>query len=275
MQEGTYQWDSADYARHSSAQQAWAHELIAKLGLQGHETLLDIGCGNGSNTADLAALLPLGRVVGIDSSADMVRTATASFPREGHPNLEFRQMDARDLAFDEEFDVAFSSATLHWVTDHRPVLAGVQRALRPGGRLLFQMGGRGNAADILSIIDTLGTLEPWRGHFQDFAFPYGFYGPEDYESWLAEAGLRPRRTELIPKDMQQKGRAGLAGWIRTTWLPCTSRLPEELRERFIMAVVDAYLEMWPMDDHGAVHVRMVRLEVEAEKPRGGAPGRSE
>ena len=80
---------------------------------------------------------------------------------------------------------------------------------------------------------------------------------------LREAGLKPVRVELLPKDMQQAGRAGLAGWVRTTWLPYTQRVPEPLREQFILELVDSYLDRHPLDIHGFAHVPMVRLEVEA------------
>ena len=75
-------------------------------------------------------------------------------------------MDARKLAFQSEFDIAFSNAALHWIVDQKAVLAGVQRSLKPGGRLLFQMAGKGNAKDVLSIIYELADVEPWTEYFQ-------------------------------------------------------------------------------------------------------------
>lgn len=256
-------WDPHEYTRHSAVQLGWAQDLIARLHLQGDESLLDIGCGDGRVTAELAARLPRGQVIGIDSSAEMVDLARQRFPATRHPNLGFEQMDARAITFVERFDVAFSSAVLHWVVDHAPVLRGVRQALRSGGRLLFQMGGRGNAAGVLAVVQDLVRRPPWSPFFGDFIFPYGFYGPEEYEPWLRACGLEPRRVELIPKDMVQPDRAGLAGWVRTTWLPYTERVPPDRCEDFINAVVDAYARVHPPDDQGRLHVAMVRLEVEA------------
>jgi SAM-dependent methyltransferase len=65
---GSYQWDAADYASHSGAQQQWARELTARLALSGREDILDIGCGDGKVTAELATLVPEGSVTGVDSS---------------------------------------------------------------------------------------------------------------------------------------------------------------------------------------------------------------
>ncbi len=259
-------WDAVDYARNSTAQLGWARELMDKLGLAGSERVLDIGCGDGKVTAEIARLVPGGEAVGIDKSADMVRYASASFAREEWPNLRFTRRDACELGFHERFDVVFSNATLHWVIDHQPALRCIARSLKPGGRILLQMGGRGNAAEILALMEHFRAENRWAPYFAGFGQAYGFYGPEDYAEWLPKAGLQAVRVELIPKDMAQHGREGLAGWVRTTWLPYTQRVPEGLREQFVGEVVDRYVESFPPDSDGTVHVRMVRLEVEAVKP---------
>jgi trans-aconitate 2-methyltransferase len=264
-------WDAVDYARNSTAQLGWARELIDKLDLSGSERVLDIGCGDGKVTAEIARIVTGGEVVGIDKSEDMVRFATASFPRDEWPNLSFACGNASELGYREQFAVVFSNATLHWVVDHPPVLRGIARALKPGGRTLLQMGGRGNAAEILSIVEEFRAGGRWAEHFAGFTHAYGFYGPEEYAEWLPKAGLRAVRAELIPKDMTQQGSDGLAGWVRTTWLPYTQRVPDHLREEFVSEVVQRYAERCPPDADGALHVKMVRLEVEAVKPGRRSP----
>jgi len=261
-----YKWDALDYAKSSSAQQQWARELIDKLQLKGDESLLDIGCGDGKVTAEIAACLPSGSVLGVDSSAEMIALAQSQYPADVFPNLRFQRQDACSLPFRNEFTVVFSNATLHWVLDHAPVLRGIHRSLKCGGKVLLQMGGRGNAADVVAVLDELIQALEWRDCFKRFSFPYGFYGPDEYQEWVHEAGLQAGRVELIPKDMIHQGREGLAGWVRTTWLPYTQRVPEEKREAFVAQLVDNYLERHPADEQGLVHVRMVRLEVEALKP---------
>ncbi len=257
-------WNPLDYQGNSEAQLQWARELIGKLDLMPDERVLDIGCGDGKVTAEIARIVTDGRAVGIDSSEDMIRFAVDSFPPDQWPNLSLAVMDASATEFDGEFDLVFSNATLHWIIDHRPVLSGIARALRPGGRCLLQMGGRGNASGIIEVLHSPGPLrERWGSRFEGMPFPYGFHGPEDYIPWLREAGMTAVRVELIERDMTQRGPEGLAGWVRTTWMPYTQRVPEEHRERFVMDVVDSYLQRHPLDDQGLAHVQMVRLEVEA------------
>ena len=260
-----YQWNAADYAQSSSAQQLWARELIAKLHLQGHERVLDLGCGDGKVSAEIAASLPRGAVVGVDNSPAMIALAQASYPAARWPNLTFQLAEAAALPFAAEFDVVFSNATLHWVLDHAPVLRGISRSLRPGGTLLLQMGGRGNALGVIAAVEQVGAREAWRPYFEAMRFPYGFYGPEEYHPWLAAAGLTARRVEIIPKDMRHSGRAGFEGWFRTTWLPYTQRVPEALRPAYVEQVVAAYLEKNPPDAGDIVHTQMTRLEVEASR----------
>jgi len=266
MVERSIHWDAAAYARHSEAQFSWAREIIAKLGLQGHEHLIDLGCGDGKVSAYIAERLPTGAVLGIDNSPEMIDLANRTFPPSRCPNLTFTYMDVSNIDVERRFDIAFSNAALHWVKDHRAVLAGVRTCLKPGGRAVFQMGGKGNAmGGGLALLEII-SRRPWQPYFGEIPIPFRFFEPEEYRDLLNEAGLEPIRVELIPKDMVQPGRDALAGWIRSTWLPFTQRVPEQMREAFIRDLVDTYLAGHPLDEHGHAHVAMMRLEVEARKP---------
>jgi trans-aconitate 2-methyltransferase len=266
MTNPNYNWNAQDYAKNSQNQQRWAQELIPKLKLQGNESLLDIGCGDGKITAELARCLPKGKAVGVDSSPEMINLAKTAFPPTEYLNLSFQRMDARQLNFQNEFDIAFSNAALHWIVDQKAVLAGVKRSLKSDGRLLFQMAGKGNAKDILCIINDLLNVKTWSQYFTGMTFPYGFYDKNEYRAFLVQAGLVPIRVELFDRDMKHQGAEGLAGWVRTTWLPFTDRLPEELRAKFVAEIVQRYLSEHPADAEGVVHVGMMRIEVEAFKP---------
>lgn len=258
-------WNAQDYAQNSSAQQIWARELIAKLNLQGHEQILDLGCGDGKVTAELVSAVPDGSVIGVDYSETMIQLAQDRYPEDQFANLHFRQMDARQLNFHDQFDVVFSNAVLHWVDDHQAVLKGLATGLHHQGRILLQMGGQGNAAGIIQAVEQVMNQTQWRQCFQDFTFPYHFYSPADYQQWLPEAGFTPIRTELIHKDMTHTDPSGLAGWLRTTWFPYIQQVPEEMSERFVSAIANQYLQTHPVTADGATHVEMIRLEVEAQK----------
>ena len=260
-----FKWDAVDYARSSTVQQRWARELLAKLNLEDSERLLDLGCGDGKVTTEIASMLPNGTVIGVDNSAEMIELAQSRFHATEYPNLSFQVVDALNLNFDHEFDVVFSNAVLHWVADHASVLRGVANALKPNGRILLQMGGRGNATQVIAVMDQVRSMSEWCDYFVGFQFPYSFYGAEEYAEWLPQTGFVPVRVELIPKDMAQVDRLAFEGWLRTTWLPYIRRVEKERQQEFLNQVVDLYLTANPPSSDGVVHVQMMRLEVEAKK----------
>ncbi len=258
-----HKWDAKDYAENSSAQELWAQELIDKLALQGDEHLLDIGCGDGKITNSIAEKLSNGLVVGIDRSESMLGLAREQFAL---PNLSFHTMDAAKIDLNEKFDVAFSNAALHWVNDHKAVLEGLKKHLNRNAKILFQMGGHGNASYIIEVMTQLITSKKWKKYYDDFMFPYRFCKTQDYEELLMQAGYEAERVELIPKDMIHENVEGLKGWLRTTWFPYTDQLPETEKEDFLNFVVKKYTNIHPPDSEGRTHVNMVRLEVEARLP---------
>jgi trans-aconitate methyltransferase len=253
-------WDAKDYADNSSAQLSWANELISKMKLQGTESLLDIGCGDGKITASIAQQLTGGKVVGIDRSLSMIEHATSQF---SSPNLSFHTMDATAISFRETFDIAFSNAALHWIHDHKAVLTSLKNHLTNNAKILFQMGGYGNARDIQAVLDDLLISAQWKKYFAGFVTPYQFCTIKEYDQWLKQTSYKADRIELIQKDMIHDSQDGLKGWLRTTWFPYTDQLPDNRKEEFWDNVVERYLLGHPIDQEGRTHVRMVRLEIEA------------
>ena len=260
-----YQWDSVDYHKSSGEQQRWGIELLNKLVLQGNERVLDLGCGDGKLTAEIVRRVPSGSVVGIDKSEDMIRFAQEHYQPDVFPNLKFLLLDARNLFFDQEFDVVFSNAALHWVDDHANILLKIRESLSAGGRVIAQMGGKGNASGILKILDTMIRGEKWADYFSGFSVPYTFYDDQEYKMLLESAGLTVKRIELIPKHMVHNGQEGLASWIRTTWLPYTRRVSENFQSDFINEIVNTYIKVQALHRNGIIPVEMVRLEFEAER----------
>jgi trans-aconitate methyltransferase len=261
----SYQWNASDYAQHSTGQERWARELLPLLALRADDHVLDIGCGDGRITASIAELVPQGRVIGIDSSAEMV--AHASALSRNIPNVSFEQRDALDLRFTNEFTAIFSNAVLHWIRDQGRVVQEIARALQRGGRVLVQCGGAGNGQGVIDSFMRVASLEPWREYFEGFESSYGFYTDAQYAKWLATADLIADDVRLIPKDMVHANESAFSGWLRTAWHPYTSPVPEHLREQFIVAVNKDYVRTFSPDNDGCIHVAMVRLQFLAHKPK--------
>ena len=246
-------------------QQSWARELIAQLHLRGDEHVLDVGCGDGKVTAEIARAVPHGSVVGVDASAEMIGFARKVFPASEISNLKFQITDARKISFKTKFDLVFSNAALHWVDDHEAILRGAASVLKPGGWLVVSCGGKGNAHDVFLALRPEMRLKRWCAFFRKMPAPYFFYAPGDYEKWLPKFGFKIQTVQLASKDATYAGAAGLATWLRTTWIPYVQRVPENLRDEFIEAVTQRYVAKHPPDAGGKVHVGMVRLEINAVK----------
>lgn len=258
-------WDAEDYAKHSSGQHRWALRNVQRLALRGHEHVLDLGSGDGKVTAEIARLVPAGRVLGVDKSPDMIDFARRNFATHGL-NLAFHAGDAEALELAARFDVVFSNSTLHWVSDHPAVLRGLFRALKPGGRMFLSMSGRGTAAGVLAAIAELAESPPWVEILRDNSLPYFFFGPEEYEVWLPATGFRPCRIELVPIPMRHAELSALEGWLRTAWMPYTNRVSKENRVQFLTELTRRVAARCVVANDGALLLPMVNLEVEAEKP---------
>jgi len=122
------EWDAQAYSRVSALQHWVAEKSLASLQLRGDEQVLDLGCGDGKITVEIAARVPGGAVLGLDASQAMIAFAERAFPPTEHPNLRFRVADAARLPFEGEFDLVVSFNCLHWVRDQAGVLRGIARA---------------------------------------------------------------------------------------------------------------------------------------------------
>tara|TARA_B100000945_G_C20388329_1_gene600915 strand:- start:652 stop:1242 length:591 start_codon:yes stop_codon:yes gene_type:complete len=195
----------------------------------------------------------------------MIKLATERHSAVKYPNLSFQQMDACNLNFNACFDLIFSNAILHWLKDQKAAIKGMFKSLKNDGKVLLQMGGKGNAAKIVDVLSGLHTGKEWNIYFKGFEFPFYFLGTNEYEELLLDCGFKLKRIELIPKNKEHNGIEALKGWISTSWLPYTQRIPEEDRDKFIDIVIKKYIQKYPANSEGIINVVMVRLEVEAVK----------
>src|ERR1044071_1514729 len=232
-------WNPADYAANSVVQQTWARELISKLKLRGVERILDVGCGDGKVTAELARAVSKGSAVGIDASPQMIEFANRAFPSAKNPNLDFYVMDARQIQFLRKFDLLFSNAALHWVDDHQAFLRGAASVLKPGGRLVVSCGGKGNANDVFLALRPEMRMKRWREFFRKMPKPYFFHSPDEYRKWLPRFGFKTRSVKLAPKDATYEDSEGFAAWLRTTWLPYVQRVPEKVAQASRLSGTDS------------------------------------
>jgi len=185
-----HQFDVKKYERFSTHHKGWAKRLSVELSLKGNERILDLGCGDGALTAQLAALVPKGTVVGIDASRRMIETARA----HQSSNLSFVVRDINDLDDTEAYEVIFSTATLHWVHDHHALIEKVYRALAPEGALRFNFGGDGNCIHFHKIVREAMARPEYAPYFAAFSWPWFMPSVESYLGFMSEHPFQEARV---------------------------------------------------------------------------------
>jgi trans-aconitate methyltransferase len=219
-------WDAGLYDTKHSFVWENAGGVVDLLAAKPGEQILDLGCGTGTLTAEIAA--SGAQVVGLDRSAEMIAEARKKFPA-----IEFEVCDARELRFSEQFDAVFSNAALHWIPEAEQVVEGVARALRPGGRFVAEFGGKGNVHQVVLALQTalaeLGVsregVNPW-------------YNPNiaEYAALLENHGLEVTAGALFERPTKlEDGEQGLRNWITMFCGSFLQRVPAANREKFLAA----------------------------------------
>ena len=192
--------------------------------------VLDAGCGSGRVTAELTARLPHGRVYGVDVAPSMAEHARAALGDRATVLCQ----DLVELELPEAVDAVFSNATFHWIHDHDALFATLARALKPGGRLVAQCGGRGNIDAFRTTADEVAAEPRFAPFFEGWRRPWNYAGPEETAERLERAGFTDVSTWLEPKRVEPE-----RAFVKTV---CLVRhldpLPEELREAFVDRVVE-------------------------------------
>lgn len=250
MNTGAREWDAETYDAVSDPQFEWGMEVLERLELRGDETAVDAGCGSGRVTAELIERLPQGRVVAVDGSAAMVEKAKE---RLGD-RADYLVADLVELELDEPVDLVFSTATFHWIPDHDALFARLRAALKPGGRLVAQCGGKGNVATHTEAIATVAADPDYAQHLTAAKALWNFAGPEETEARLRAAGFTKVRCWLQSKPVQPA--QPLEFTTTVTLGPLLDQLPEEKRRPFAEAVLAVSEQPLVLD--------YVRLNIEAD-----------
>ncbi|MBA3238665.1 MAG: methyltransferase domain-containing protein [Parachlamydiaceae bacterium] len=256
-------WKAEDYFENSSSQKSAAADLLKYVTIQKHGSLLDVGCGDGKITAEIAALIPDGSVIGVDISPAMIEFAQIAFPQSNFPNLKFFLKDAQKLDFNSQFDFIFSFTALQWVQNHEAFLTGAYKSLKCDGTLALTMPMGLPPTLELAVTELIDRPE-WSSYFNKFSTGWNFIDDTAYMNLLGLNQFNVVRLAVVPQRDIFPSRSVFEKFI-SQWFPYLRPLPQNLKAEFLSKVIDRFLELEPPFPNGEVHFKIRRLEVIATK----------
>ena len=270
-------WTSEAYNASANFVPALTRKVVSYLSIKPTDQILDIGCGDGSLTSEIAAVCCQGRVLGLDASQSFIDTATTKYSR---PNCKFKHQDCTKLddcpeAVDGSWEKVFSNAAMHWILCDQSIrtefFRNVNKALKPNGLFVFEMGGSGNVAEVqaaatAALIHAGLSAEDARG-----ANPWFFPSTTWMERMLEEAGFEVltcehehRPTKLNPDTEDKKG--GLEGWVRLMCAEFLEKVKDsDKKEEAVKFIVNVLEPIVTREEDGTRYLGYCRLRAVGRK----------
>lgn len=219
------QWSPNLYDRKHSFVWKFGASVIELLSPQPGERILDIGCGTGQLTAQIAETRA--SVVGLDHSPAMIEEARRLFPE-----VEFRLADAHAFHVDGLFDGVFSNAALHWIKDPEKAVGCIADALKTNRRMAVEFGGQGNVRYLSGAIEA--ASQSILGEV--VSHPWYFPGIAKFASVLERHGLAVTQAAIIDRPTPLVGDDGLKNWVRMFGQHWLAQIPDAMHEHFLAEV---------------------------------------
>jgi len=242
----TYEFDGKKYKQASSHQKEWGSSIISQLSMQGNEHILDLGCGDGVLTAQLAELVPNGSVLGIDASEGMIKEAS----RISMDNLSFEQADINSLVLEDNYDLIFSNAALHWVKNHDGLLKEVFAALKSNGMARFNFASDGNCANFFTVVKQEMTHPKYQSYFRDFVWPWYMPTVEEYKEVASTLSAQNIKVWEENADRYFPDSKAIADWVeQPSLIPFLSCIDDEkVKLDFKTTVINKVVEKTIQND---------------------------
>jgi trans-aconitate methyltransferase len=231
----TYEFDGKKYKQASTHQKEWGNKIINELQIKEDGYILDLGCGDGALTNNLCTLVPYGKVLGIDGSKGMIETAKEL----ESDNLSFILMDINYINLEQDFDLIFSNAALHWVTDHKRLLKNCSQLLKKDGLIRFNFAADENCSNFFKVVKEVIKENEYKKYFKDFRWPWYMPTIEEYKELVEQIGeFKDIEVWGENTDRYFENKEALIRWIdQPSLVPFMSFLPDSLKETFREKVI--------------------------------------
>jgi len=219
-------WDPAQYLKFAGPRLRPALDLLQRIDMEAPSTVYDLGAGAGNVTRLIAARWPESRVIGVDSSAEMLAKAAAE-----NPQIEWQQADLATWRPERPADLIYSNAALHWIENHAPVFVALFNSLAAGGVFAVQIPRNFGAPSHTSMGEAA-RMGPWRARLEPLLRPAPVAEPAFYFDLLSPyaARLDMWETEYL---QVLDGEHAVKEYTKSTWLsPLLAALDEPERSQF-------------------------------------------
>lgn len=259
-----FEFDGEKYKKASSHQKEWANKILDEFHFNGEETILDLGCGDGTITNQLAEMVPQGSVVGIDASEGMIKTALGGPKKQ---NTIFALRDINEIKYINKFDLIFSNATLHWVKDHKQLLKNVFKALKGNGIIRFNFAADGNCSYFFKVIKQAMAEDNYSNYFNEFSWPWFMPSIETYQHFAQETDFSEIQVWGENADRNFENTDAMIKWIdQPSIVPFLQCVPEAEKQNFRNYVVGRMIEETKNED-GTCFETFRRVNIRAKKPQ--------
>ena len=250
------EWNANIYDHSFRFVSEYGRELIDLLNPQKGELILDLGCGTGDLTNQIAQRGAV--VIGLDQSETMLERA-----RSKYSQLEFQQADATDFCFEKPVDAIFSNAVLHWIPEQEKVIANIYKSLKKGGRFIAELGAKGNVNQIIQAIQNAIC----KADYKNVPLEEVFYFPSlgEYTSLLEKNGLMVSAAFSFERPtLFENGQADFRDWVNIFGILFFQNVPVSKRAKIIDSAVAEMLDNLAEDERH--YADYVRLRIVARKP---------
>jgi len=249
------------YSKNNALQYNFAMKTLSKLSFELNSRVLDIGCGDGVITQEIAKIVATGCVIGTDISYPMIEHASKKYIEQ--ENLRFLQMDASNNLFRDQFDIITSFNCLHWVNDQQAALTGIARAAASGAQIALLLSHRKSTYHF--VLEKLCASEPWKQYFINFESPRSFFEVDTYKTMVKNSNLTLldlSEEEMIyhfeSKDQLKEFFNAAGSQIKA--------IPEDLRKQFLDDFADEFITQLNCNEEDPIPLSFWCLQIVAAKP---------